>query len=46
MAVFHAFDARDNNKAEPDIDALPENIVTTVSDLYIHMYEKITGLKW
>jgi len=40
------FDARDNNKAEPDIDALPENIVTTVSDLYIHMYEKITGLKW
>jgi phosphoribosylaminoimidazole-succinocarboxamide synthase len=40
------FDARDKKQDEPQIEALPDNIVKTVSDLYMHMYEKITGLKW
>ncbi|WMT50937.1 MAG: phosphoribosylaminoimidazolesuccinocarboxamide synthase [Ferroplasma sp.] len=39
-------DAREKHEKEPDIEPLPENMVKTVSDLYIHMYEKITGLKW
>ncbi|MCL4453052.1 phosphoribosylaminoimidazolesuccinocarboxamide synthase [Ferroplasma sp.] len=39
-------DARDRHEKEPEIAPLPENMVKTVSDLYIHMYEKITGLKW
>ncbi len=38
--------ARDKKEAEPDITPLPDNMVKTVSDLYIQMYEKITGLKW
>jgi phosphoribosylaminoimidazole-succinocarboxamide synthase len=40
------FDAREKHEKEPDIGPLPENMVKTVADLYIHMYEKITGLKW
>ena len=40
------FDARDRHEKEPDITPLPENMVKTVSDMYIDMYEKITGLKW
>ncbi|WP_337861126.1 phosphoribosylaminoimidazolesuccinocarboxamide synthase [Ferroplasma sp.] len=40
------YEARNHNASEPDITPLPENIVKTVSDLYISMYEKITGKKW
>ncbi len=39
-------DAREKHEKEPDIEPLPGNMVKTVSDLYIQMYEKITGLKW
>jgi phosphoribosylaminoimidazole-succinocarboxamide synthase len=40
------YSAREQNKPEPDITPLPENIVKTVSNLYTGMYEKITGEKW
>ncbi len=40
------FDARDRHEKEPDIGPLPENMIKRVSDLYVHMYEKITGMKW
>ncbi|MEN6378258.1 MAG: phosphoribosylaminoimidazolesuccinocarboxamide synthase [Methanofastidiosum sp.] len=40
------YDARDEGRPEPDIPALPENMVKDVSNLYINMYERITGEKF
>lgn len=39
-------DARDAGKDEPDIPALPQDIIDKVSDLYVSMYERITGEKF
>jgi len=38
--------ARDAGEAEPDIPALPQDIIDRVSKLYIDMYERITGEKF
>lgn len=38
--------ARDAGQAEPDIPALPQEIVDRVSKLYVDMYERITGEKF
>jgi len=35
--------AREAGKAEPDIPALPDETVQQVSDLYIEMFERLTG---
>ena len=40
------YDARDKGEAEPDIPALPQDIVDRVSKLYVDMYERITGEKF
>lgn len=40
------YDARENGMPEPDIPALPENMIKEVSNLYINMYERITGEKF
>ncbi|NMC59915.1 MAG: phosphoribosylaminoimidazolesuccinocarboxamide synthase [Candidatus Methanofastidiosa archaeon] len=40
------YDAREKGRPEPDIPALPENMVKEVSELYINMYERITGEKF
>lgn len=40
------YDARDNGTPEPDIPALPQEIIDRVSQLYIDMYERITGEKF
>ena len=40
------YDAREKGQPEPDIPALPENMIKQVSDLYINMYERITGEKF
>ncbi|KYC52336.1 MAG: Phosphoribosylaminoimidazole-succinocarboxamide synthase [Candidatus Methanofastidiosum methylothiophilum] len=40
------YDAREKGQREPDIPALPESMVKEVSDLYINMYERITGEKF
>ncbi len=37
------YDARDAGAEEPDIPALPQDIVDRVSRLYVDMYERITG---
>ncbi len=39
-------DARENGTPEPDIPALPQEIVDRVSKLYVDMYERITGEKF
>jgi phosphoribosylaminoimidazole-succinocarboxamide synthase len=39
-------DAREKGLAEPDIPALPEETVRKVSNLYVSMYERITGEKF
>ena len=39
-------EARENNLPEPDIPALPEDIVKRTSKLYVDMYERITGEKF
>ncbi len=36
-------DARAAKKPEPDIPALPENVVKQVSDLYVNLFERLTG---
>ena len=36
--------ARDANQAEPDIPPLPENVTSQVSELYINLFERLTGL--
>lgn len=38
--------ARESGSVEPDIPALPQNIIDRVSDLYVSMYERITGEKF
>lgn len=40
------YDAREKGIPEPDIPALPQEIVDRVSRLYIDMYERITGEKF
>ncbi len=36
-------DARAAKKAEPDIPALPNDVVKQVSDLYVNLFERLTG---
>ena len=36
-------DARDSGSKEPDIPALPQDIIDRVGKLYIDMYERLTG---
>ncbi len=38
-------DARKNNLPEPDIPALPNDVIAQVTDLYVRMHERITGQK-
>ena len=40
------YDAREKGEAEPDIPALPQDIIDRVSKLYVDMYERITGEKF
>ncbi len=40
------YDAREYSKPEPEIPALPVDMVKKTSDLYVTMYERITGEKW
>jgi len=42
---YHAklLEARKNNSPEPDIPALPTKKVKEISDLYVEMFERITG---
>ena len=40
------YDARDKGEPEPDIPALPQDIIDRVSKLYVDMYERITGEKF
>ena len=39
-------EAREKGLEEPDIPPLPEDMVKKVSDIYIEMYQRITGEKW
>jgi phosphoribosylaminoimidazole-succinocarboxamide synthase len=39
-------EARKKNESEPDIPALPDDVTPEVSELYINLYEKITGDKF
>lgn len=45
---YHAklMEAREKGLPEPDIPALPQDIIDRVSKLYIDMYERITGEKF
>ncbi len=36
-------DARAAKKPEPDIPALPDDVVTQVSNLYVNLFERLTG---
>lgn len=38
--------AREKGVPEPPIPALPEDVVKRVSDLYVSMFERITGEKF
>ncbi|MGC8992039.1 MAG: phosphoribosylaminoimidazolesuccinocarboxamide synthase [Thermoplasmata archaeon] len=38
--------AREKGEKEPDIPPLPEDMVKKTSELYLMLYEKITGEKW
>ena len=40
------YSAREKGGKEPEIPALPEDMVKDVSSLYRTMYERITGKKW
>ncbi len=40
------YDAREKGLPEPDIPALPQEIIDRVSRLYVDMYERITGEKF
>ena len=40
------YDAREKGLPEPDISALPQDIIDRVSKLYVDMYERITGEKF
>jgi Phosphoribosylaminoimidazolesuccinocarboxamide (SAICAR) synthase len=39
-------DAREKGLKEPDIPALPQNVIDRVSKLYTDMFERITGIKF
>ncbi len=39
-------EARKKSETEPDIPALPDDVTPKVSELYINLYEKITGDKF
>jgi len=39
-------EARSSGSVEPDIPALPEEMINETSRLYISLYERITGQKW
>ncbi|MCL2143533.1 MAG: phosphoribosylaminoimidazolesuccinocarboxamide synthase [Methanomassiliicoccaceae archaeon] len=39
-------EAREKGLPEPPIPALPENVIKRVSDLYVSMFERITGEKF
>lgn len=45
---YHAklMEAREKGLPEPDIPALPQDIIDRVSKLYVDMYERITGEKF
>ncbi len=38
-------EARRSNQPEPDIPALPQDIIAQTTELYVRMYERITGRK-
>lgn len=40
------YEARENNKPEPEIPALPDEMIKKTSDLYVDMFHRITGLEW
>lgn len=40
------YSARDSGSPEPDIPPLPVDMVKKTSDLYMKMFERITGQKW
>lgn len=40
------YEARENNKPEPNIPPLPEDMIKKTSDLYVDMFQRITGEKW
>ncbi|MHB1439169.1 MAG: phosphoribosylaminoimidazolesuccinocarboxamide synthase [Cuniculiplasma sp.] len=40
------YKARESGTVEPEIDPLPENLISSTSDLYKTMFERITGEKW
>lgn len=40
------YDAREKGKKEPEIPPLPEELIKKTSDLYVSMFELITGKKW
>lgn len=40
------YEAREKGKPEPDIPPLPEDMISRVTDVYINLYEKITGKKF
>lgn len=45
---YHAelMEARERGLPEPDIPALPQDIIARVSELYVNMYERITNEKF
>jgi phosphoribosylaminoimidazole-succinocarboxamide synthase len=45
---YHAelMNAREKGLPEPPIPALPKDVVKRVSDLYVSMFERITGEKF
>ncbi|MGP6293899.1 phosphoribosylaminoimidazolesuccinocarboxamide synthase [Caldiplasma sukawensis] len=40
------YEAREKNETEPDIPPLPSDLIKKVSDLYVSVYERLTGQKW
>ncbi|AAT43938.1 phosphoribosylaminoimidazolesuccinocarboxamide synthase [Picrophilus oshimae] len=40
------YSARENHEKEPDIPPLNDEMIKRISNLYIDLYQKITGLKW
>lgn len=40
------YDAREYGKPEPEIPALPDDMIKKTSSLYVSMFERITGQKW
>ncbi|MBN2468127.1 MAG: phosphoribosylaminoimidazolesuccinocarboxamide synthase [Deltaproteobacteria bacterium] len=40
------YTARDENRPEPDIPPLPDDMIERVSEVYIDIFEKITGKKF